>query len=316
MLKCLVFVCLPLVCAHSCLPKLDHGGGKKVDQKDVPDNFATRSGSKAVFSICSHPNETIIGGNVILVCYYSKNDWLPINYTLFRNQITAIGYATTYRTEERAMFNLTVMSTSDLGEYKCKAQRFKESQYSRGLNITLKDVSDNFATHSGSKAVFSIYSHPNETIIGGNVILVCYYSKNDWLPINYTLFRNQAKAVGYATTYGTEEKAVFNLTVMSTSDLGEYKCKAQRFTESQYSRGLNITLRVAEEKKNKNLVAYIVAPLLLLLLLLAVSTAIALLILPWCKARFEIYVGGLSLGPITLGDTSVRMQERAFSACC
>nr|XP_028568621.1 allergin-1 [Podarcis muralis] len=180
MLKCLVFVCLPLVCAHSSLPNLDHRGGNNVDQKDVPDNFATCPGSKAVFSICSHPNETIIGGNVILVCYYSKTDWLPINYTLFRNQ---------------------------------------------------------------------------------------------------------TKAVGYATTNRTEERAVFNLTVMSTRDLGEYKCKAQRFHETQYSRGLNITLRVAEEKKNKNLVAYIVPPLLLLLLLLAVSAAIALLILPWCKAR-------------------------------
>ncbi|XP_032991791.1 allergin-1 [Lacerta agilis] len=148
-----------------------------------------------------------------------------------------------------------------------------------------QNVPANFATRSGSNAVFRICSHPNETIIGGNVILVCYYSKTDWLPINYTLFRSQTKAVGYATTYKTEERAVFNLTVMSTSDLGEYKCKAQRFNKSRYSLGLNITLRVAEEKKNKNLVAYIVPPLLLLLLLLAVSAAIALLILPWCKAR-------------------------------
>ncbi|XP_053231300.1 uncharacterized protein LOC128407231 isoform X2 [Podarcis raffonei] len=138
MLKCLVFVCLPLVCAHSSLPNLDHGGGKNVDQKDVPDNFATCSGSKAVVSICSHPNETIIGGNVILVCYYSKTDWLPINYTLMRNRTKAVGFVTTNRTEERAVFNLTVMLTSDLGEYKCKAQRFNDTRYSRGLNITLR----------------------------------------------------------------------------------------------------------------------------------------------------------------------------------
>ncbi|XP_077780146.1 allergin-1 isoform X2 [Podarcis muralis] len=152
MLKCLVFVCLPLVCAHSSLPNLDHGSGKNLDQKDVPDNFATCPGSKAVFSICSHPNETIIGGNVILVCYYSKTDWLPINYTLFRNQTKAVGYATTNRTEERAVFNLTVMSTRDLGEYKCKAQRFHETQYSRGLNITLRGKQ---STGSKPAVVFS-----------------------------------------------------------------------------------------------------------------------------------------------------------------
>ncbi|XP_061477755.1 allergin-1 [Rhineura floridana] len=132
---------------------------------------------------------------------------------------------------------------------------------------------------SESLGSISIDSPSNKTIIGGNVTLVCY-SKTGCLPINYTLFFKK-EALRYATTNKMEERAVFNFTITSANNLGEYKCKAQNNNGCKYSTGFNFALRVAEEKKN--LAVYIVPPLLLLLVVIGV--AVPLLILPWCKAR-------------------------------
>ncbi|XP_062827211.1 allergin-1 isoform X8 [Anolis carolinensis] len=126
-----------------------------------------------------------------------------------------------------------------------------------------------------------IYSPFSEIAIGKNVTLECR-SQKGCLPINYTLYLNTTK-MQHTIQRKAEEKVVFNITINSISDVGEYKCKAQN-NGSKYSPGFTFTLRAPEEEKNK-LIVYIIAPLLLLFLLTVIAVAIPLIILPWCKAK-------------------------------
>ncbi|XP_063149011.1 allergin-1 [Candoia aspera] len=148
-------------------------------------------------------------------------------------------------------------------------------------NRTKSELPQNVTSCSTFVKKLKIYSPTPETTIGGNVSLECSWETN-CLQIKYTLFLNKMRALYPATQNRREEKIIFNFTIDSSSELGEYKCKAERGTEARYSSGFNFTLRAGERN---NPVAFIVLPLVLLLLLIAVAVAIPLLILPWCKAR-------------------------------
>uniref|UniRef100_A0A8C2UHA0 Ig-like domain-containing protein n=1 Tax=Coturnix japonica TaxID=93934 RepID=A0A8C2UHA0_COTJA len=84
--------------------------------------------------------EVVMYQNVSLSCH-SDSGSPPIRYTLFkqRQQVSALN-----RTDlTPVVFNLTINSASDLGEYKCKAENeiSNGEKYSRSLNFTLKGMS-------------------------------------------------------------------------------------------------------------------------------------------------------------------------------
>ncbi|XP_025024398.1 allergin-1 [Python bivittatus] len=111
-------------------------------------------------------------------------------------------------------------------------------------NRAKNELSQNVTSCSKFMKGLKIYSPTPETTIGGNVTLECYW-ETDCLPINYTLFLNKMRALRPATQNRREEKVIFNFTVNSSSELGQYKCKAEGKIEPAYSQGFNFTLRDA-----------------------------------------------------------------------
>ncbi|KAM6471701.1 allergin-1 isoform 2-T3 [Liasis olivaceus] len=281
MTKSLRFLYLLLMLFHSGVQNMKGGGDDDGNRakNELSQNVTSCSKSVKDLKIYSPTPETTIGGNVTLECYW-ETDCLPIDYTLFLNKMRALRPATQNRREEKVIFNFTINSSSELGQYKCKAEGKIEPAYSQGFNFTLRELSQNVTSCSKSVKNLKIYSPTPETAIGRNVTLECYW-ETDCLPIDYTLFLNKMRALRPATQNRREEKVIFNFTINSSSELGQYKCKAEGKIEPAYSQGFNFTLR---EERN-NLVAFIVPPLVVLLLLIAVVVAIPLLILPWCKTR-------------------------------
>ncbi|XP_042309537.1 allergin-1 isoform X1 [Sceloporus undulatus] len=282
--KSLGILYLLLASSHSCLQtKQNHD-----DEKDTSRNITSCSEHVKDLKIYSPLSETTIGRNITLECR-SQKGCLPINYTLFLNGVK-IHTIIKNKTEEKVVFTVTVNSISDVGEYKCRAQnRFNSGcKYSNGFNFTLKDQSKDVISCSDPVSDLEIYSPVSETEVGGKVTLECK-STARCLPINYTLFFKKDKALRRATKNKEEERIVFNFTINSTSELGEYKCRARnRFNyapNNKYSHGFNFTLREAAAEEKNKLVVFIVAPLLLLLLLIVIAVAIPLMILPWCKAK-------------------------------
>ncbi|XP_054833816.1 allergin-1 isoform X2 [Eublepharis macularius] len=148
----------------------------------------------------------------------------------------------------------------------------------------LPDKEEDEPDENGSEPVSSpeIYSMSTEVSVGENVTLSCL-SRTGSLPITYTLYKGRSKVLLPATKNKTGEAAEFHFPIHSSHELGVYKCKAKNnFSNDKYSPGFNFTMK-AGERENKNLVVFIVLPLLLLLV--AFVVAIPLLILPWCKAR-------------------------------
>ncbi|KAH0629295.1 hypothetical protein JD844_011249 [Phrynosoma platyrhinos] len=281
--KSLGIVYLLLASFHSCLQTMQSHD----DEKDTSGNVTSCSEPVQDLEIYSPSSEATIGRNVTLECR-SQTGCLPINYTLFLNTMKIQHDIIKSKTEEKVVFTLSI---SDAGEYKCRAQnRFNSGyKYSPGFNFTFKDPPENIISCSEPVRDLEIYSPVSETEVGGNVTLECKSSAK-CLPINYTLLFKKTKALRHAIRTKEEDRMVFNFTINSTSELGEYKCKAQyRFNDaakSKYSHGFNFTLREAAEEDEKNkLVVFIVAPLLLLLLLIVIAVAIPLMILPWCKAK-------------------------------
>ncbi|KAM3922043.1 uncharacterized protein RB166_011345 [Leptodactylus fuscus] len=75
---------------------------------------------------------TVIGKVETIRCI--SNGSLPINYTLFINQVMV---ASKTATEEKgATFNVTIYNHTRLGPYKCKANKL----YSKALTFTLQDA--------------------------------------------------------------------------------------------------------------------------------------------------------------------------------
>ncbi|XP_066468948.1 allergin-1 [Tiliqua scincoides] len=121
-----------------------------------------------------------------------------------------------------------------------------------------------------------IYSPSQEATIGWNVTLECV-SQNGSPPINYTLYKGQNRMLPTVIKDKADDKALFNFTINSYDELGEYKCKVQNrcLNSSRYSTGFSF-----KAPKKDNAVVFIVSPLLLLIVL---AVIISLLIL-WCRA--------------------------------
>ncbi|CAM4661016.1 allergin-1 isoform X1 [Caretta caretta] len=216
--------------------------------------------------------EVQIGQNVTLSCQ-STNGSLPINYTFFRGNQN-LWPIITKEDRNPALFNLTVSSASDLGEYKCKVVNgiSNSSKYSKSLNFTLLDPV--------SKPVLSTTT--SQVRIGQNVTLSCH-SENGSSPINYIFFKGR-KTMSSRIPMQGKAAAVLNVIINSPSDLGDYKCKAENNipNTTKYSNSLNFTL-AEEDGPSYPLLIFLV--LLFLLVVIATVLLVPFLILPWCKAR-------------------------------
>ncbi|XP_030317477.1 allergin-1 [Calypte anna] len=214
--------------------------------------------------------------NVTLSCL-SDSGSPPVTYTLFKhNQKVS---ALTKPDLTPALFNLTITSASDVGEYKCKAENNNSSggKYSRSLNFTLHL---NFTTEPVSKPVLS--SPTFQARKGQNVTLSCF-SENGSLPITYVFFKGKQN-ISPPVKMEKREAAVIFLFINSSSDFGTYKCKAQNSFQNntKYSNSFNFTLA---EERHPYQPLVISSVLLLLLLAVGFALAIRFFIIPSYKAR-------------------------------
>ncbi|KFO83189.1 Allergin-1, partial [Buceros rhinoceros silvestris] len=212
----------------------------------------------------------VMNQNVTLSCHSDSGSPL-VTYTLFKCSQKVLTLNQTDLTP--GLFNLTIKSASDVGEYKCKAESHisRDSKYSNGLNFTLIEPI--------SKPVLS--SPTSQAKKGQNVTLSCL-SKNGSLPITYTFFKGN-QSISSPVKMQTREAAVIFLFISSSSDFGTYKCKAENRVrnKTQYSRGFNFTL--AEERSHfQPLIIF--SGLILLLFLIGLALAIHFFIIPSYKA--------------------------------
>ncbi|XP_021270474.1 allergin-1 [Numida meleagris] len=215
--------------------------------------------------------EVVMKQNVSLSCH-SDSGSPPVRYTLFKHsqKVSAIN-----RTDlTPALFNLTINSASDVGEYKCKAENGIPSgeKYSRILNFTLQEPV--------SKPVLS--SPNSQAKKGQNGTLSCLSEKGS-LPITYTFFKD-GQSIQPPVKMQKREAAVISVLIESSSDFGMYKCKAENRLRKnpKYSNSFNFTL--AEERSNSQ---PLIISLGLILLLLAIGFALAILffVIPSYKAK-------------------------------
>ncbi|NXX12307.1 MILR1 protein, partial [Podargus strigoides] len=207
--------------------------------------------------------------NMTLSCH-SDSGSLPIRYTLFkRNQKVS----TLNRTDSTpGLFNLTISSASDLGEYKCKAENniMSGGKYSNSLNFTLIEPI--------SKPVLS--SPTTQAKKGQNVTLSCF-SENGSLPITYVFFKG-TQTIPPPLKMRKREAAVIFQFINSSSDFGTYKCKAENSnTYIKYSNPFNFTL--AEERSHSQPLIILLG-LILLLFIIGFALTIRFFIIPSYKA--------------------------------
>ncbi|XP_062448084.1 allergin-1 [Rhea pennata] len=215
--------------------------------------------------------EVVIKQNVSLSCH-SDSGSPPVKYTLFKGNQKVATLNSTSLTP--VLFNVTINSASDVGEYKCKAE-YKipgDGKYSKSLNFTLIEPV--------SKPVLS--SPSSQAMKGQNVTLSCL-SENGSLPITYIFFRER-KSISRPMKMQKREAAMFFQFINSSSDFGTYKCRAENnFPNStKYSNSFNFTL--AEERSNSQPLL-ISLGLILLLLTIGFALAIPFFIIPSCKAK-------------------------------
>ncbi|NXT56496.1 MILR1 protein, partial [Pluvianellus socialis] len=206
--------------------------------------------------------------NVSLSCH-SESGSPPVRYTLFkRNQKVS----TSNRPDlTPGLFNLTINSASDVGEYKCKAENNISSggKYSNSLNFTLIEPV--------SKPVLS--SPTAQAKKGQNMTLSCL-SENGSLPITYIFFKGR-RNISPPLKMRKREAAVIFLFINSSSDFGTYKCRAENNfrNNTKYSNSFNFTL--AEERSRSQ---PLIISLVLILLLFVIALAIPFFIIPSYKA--------------------------------
>ncbi|NXL93092.1 MILR1 protein, partial [Alectura lathami] len=214
--------------------------------------------------------EVVMNQNVSLSCH-SDSGSPPVTYTLFKqNQMVS----TLNRADlSPVLFNLTISSASDVGEYKCKAEDkiSNGGKYSRSLNFKLKEPV--------SKPVLS--SPASQAKAGQNVTLSCL-SENGSLPITYIFFKEK-QTISRPVKMWKREAAVIFVLISSSIDLGTYKCRASNSFDNntKYSNSFNFTL--AEETSNSQPLI-ISLGLILLLLVIGFALAIQFFIIPSCKA--------------------------------
>ncbi|XP_037261515.1 allergin-1 isoform X3 [Falco rusticolus] len=169
--------------------------------------------------------------NVTLSCH-SDSGSPPVRYTLFKHNQKV---STLNRPDlTPSLFNLTINSANDVGEYKCKAENNISSggKYSNSLNFTLLEPV--------SKPMLS--SPTAQAKKGQNVTLSCL-SENGSLPITYIFFRGR-QSISPPVKMQKREAAVIFLFINSSSDFGPYKCRAENsvHNNTKYSNSFNFTL--------------------------------------------------------------------------
>ncbi|XP_055583031.1 allergin-1 isoform X4 [Falco cherrug] len=174
--------------------------------------------------------------NVTLSCH-SDSGSPPVRYTLFKHNQKV---STLNRPDlTPSLFNLTINSANDVGEYKCKAENNISSggKYSNSLNFTLLVF---FFTEPVSKPMLS--SPTAQAKKGQNVTLSCL-SENGSLPITYIFFRGR-QSISPPVKMQKREAAVIFLFINSSSDFGPYKCRAENsvHNNTKYSNSFNFTL--------------------------------------------------------------------------
>ncbi|XP_069655401.1 allergin-1 isoform X3 [Haliaeetus albicilla] len=213
----------------------------------------------------------VMNQNVSLSCH-SDSGTPPVRYTLFKHSQKI---STLNRPDlTPGLFNLTINSASDVGEYKCKAENNISSggKYSKSLNFTLKEPI--------SKPVLS--SPTSQAKEGQNVTLSCL-SENGSLPITYMFFKGR-QSISPPVKMQKNEAAVIFLFINSSSDFGTYKCRAENSfrNNTKYSNSFNFTL--AEERSHSQpLIISLV--LILLLFIIGFALAIPFFIIPSYKAK-------------------------------
>ncbi|KAM9639799.1 allergin-1 isoform 2-T2 [Morphnus guianensis] len=213
----------------------------------------------------------VMNQNVSLSCH-SDSGTPPVRYTLFKHNQKI---STLNRPDLTAsLFNLTINSASDMGEYKCKAENNISGggKYSNSLNFTLKEPI--------SKPMLS--SPTSQAKEGQNVTLSCL-SENGSLPITYTFFKGR-QSISPPVKMQKREAAVIFLFMNSSSDFGTYKCRAENSfrNNTKYSNSFNFTL--AEERSHSQPLI-ISLGLILLLFIIGFALAIPFLIIPSYKAK-------------------------------
>ncbi|NXW46470.1 MILR1 protein, partial [Nyctiprogne leucopyga] len=228
--------------------------------------------------VLSNPKLTIVQGtlnvvmnqNVTLSCH-SDSGSPPVRYTLFKHsQKVSTANSSDFTL---GLFNLTINSASDLGEYKCKAENNITSggKYSNSLNFSLIEPI--------SKPVLS--SPSSQAKKGQNVTLSCL-SENGSLPITYKFFKGK-QSISPPVKIQKREAAVIFLFISSASDFGTYKCKAENsfYNYTKYSNSFSFTL--AEERSHSQPLI-ISLGLILLLFVIGFALAIRFFIIPSYKA--------------------------------
>ncbi|NXC38000.1 MILR1 protein, partial [Penelope pileata] len=213
--------------------------------------------------------EVVMNQNVSLSCH-ADSGLPPIRYTLFKHGQMVSALTRTDMTP--ALFNLTINSASDVGEYKCKAENeISGGKYSKRLVFMLKEPV--------SKPVLS--SPTSQVKEGQNVTLSCFSEKGS-LPITYVFFKEK-QAIANPVKMHKREAAVIFVFINSSSDFGIYKCKADNSfcNNTKYSNSFNFTL--AEERSSSQPLI-ISLGLILLLLIIGFALAIPLSIIPSYKA--------------------------------
>ncbi|NXH70595.1 MILR1 protein, partial [Hydrobates tethys] len=212
----------------------------------------------------------VMNQNVTLSCH-SDSGSPPVRYTLFKcNQKVS----TLNRPDlTPGLFNLTINSASDVGDYKCKAENNISNgrKYSNSLSFTLIEPI--------SKPVLS--SPTSQAKKAQNVTLSCL-SENGSLPITYIFFKGR-QSISPPMKMQKREAAVIFLFINSSSDFGTYKCRAENSfrNNTKYSNSFNFTL--AEERSHSQSLI-ISLGLILLLIVIGFALAIPFFIIPSYKA--------------------------------
>ncbi|NXP46816.1 MILR1 protein, partial [Heliornis fulica] len=212
----------------------------------------------------------VMNQNVTLSCHLDAGS-PPVTYTLFKHNWKV---STLYRPDlTPALFNLTVNSASDVGEYKCKAENNipNGGKYSNSLIFTLIEPI--------SKPVLS---SPISQVKKGQKVTLSCLSENGSLPITYIFFKGK-QSISPPVKMRKREAAVIFLFINSSSDFGTYKCRAENSfrNNTKYSNGFNFTL--AEERSHSQPLL-ISLGLILLLLVIGLALAIQFFIIPSYKA--------------------------------
>ncbi|NXS58162.1 MILR1 protein, partial [Brachypteracias leptosomus] len=215
--------------------------------------------------------ETVVINQKVTLSCHSHSGSPPVTYTLFKNSQKV---ATLNRTDlTPALFNLTINSASDVGEYKCKAENniSRGGKYSNSAKFTLLEPI--------SKPVLS--SPTSCAKEGQNVTLSCL-SENGSLPITYIFFKGK-QSISPRVKMQKREAAVIFSFINSSSDLGTYKCRAENSfpNNTKYSNSFNFTL--AGKRSHSQHLA-ISLGLILLLVIIGLAVAIPFFVIPSYKA--------------------------------